>query len=530
MRGAGSHDSEVPVVELCGITKRFGDITACEQVDLTLHRGRIHGILGENGAGKSTLMKGLIGLVLPDAGLIRVNGQICAIHDPLIAAELGIAMVHQHFSLVEHLTVWENVALGESGRLNSTEVRRSIEEIVDLYGLEVDYDAQVGELSVGLRQRVEIIKCLCRDPDVLVLDEPTSVLTPDESAELFSTLREVVAEKGSAVGLVSHKLDEVLSVTDEITVMRDGRVVASMLTEQVEAGHLAKAMVGREVALSSLSQGSEEPESFKRVFKQQASPLRVGVAGVVDTPVLQLEGVTGRGRGQAMPLNNLSLELYAGEIVGVAGVAGSGQRTLADLLSSLVSLDAGRVLVNGTEVLAGKPGAMAKAGVAVISEDRHDSGVVLEMSVAENLFMATPHRVARCGVINQAQAHRIAREMINEFSISCSGPEAPMWSLSGGSRQRVVLARELAASPDVLVAAQPTGGLDVGAIEYIIECFQQAVTTGMAVLWISSDLEEILSLSQRMLVMAEGRIVGEMSKAEASLEALSELMDGGSQR
>ncbi|MCY3860441.1 MAG: ABC transporter ATP-binding protein [bacterium] len=543
LAGPGGSDPSAPAVELVGITKRFGGIVACDQVDLTLRRGRIHGILGENGAGKSTLMKVLIGLVLPDAGSIRIDGQPRTIHDPLAAAALGIAMVHQHFSLVDQLSVWENVALGEEGRLKSTGVRDRVAAISEQYGLEIDPDARVGELTAGLRQRVEIIKCLRRDPHILVFDEPTSVLTPEESEQLFGTLREVVAAEGRAVVLVSHKLDEVLHATDEITIMRQGRVVDHRPTQEADARSLARAMVGREVSLRSeraafglaeIEEADQESDvgsiaDIDKATEVDTEDRQPAGETKSDEPVMRIEGVSVRGRGGVRLLDDISLDLKAGEIVGVAGVEGNGQRTLGDLLSSLVPLDAGRVVVNNAEVPTGSPGAMAKAGVAVIPEDRHDSGVVLDMTVAENLLIVDPHRVARHGVMDKARSTETAQQMIEEFDIGCSGPDAPLWSLSGGNQQRVVLARELAAEPDVLVAAQPTRGLDVGAIEYMTDRLRQTAVDGVAVLLISSELEEILELADRIVVMSRGRIVGELSHTDANLESLGMLMGGSSE-
>ena len=533
MAGAEGIDPSAPAVELIDITKRFGGIVACDQVDLTLHRGRVHGILGENGAGKSTLMKVLIGLVLPDAGSILIDGRPCNIHDPLTAAAMGIAMVHQHFSLVDQLSVWENVALGEAGRLKSSGVRDRVAAISEQYGLEIDPDARVGDLTAGLRQRVEIIKCLRRDPHILVFDEPTSVLTPEESEQLFSTLRGVVAAEGRAVVLVSHKLDEVLHATDEITIMRQGRVVDRVPTEEADARGLARSMVGRDVSLRSersafgLVAVDEDDESDREAGADVSTLDELPADSVAaEEPVLRVEGVEVRGRGGAVLLDDVSLELHAGEVVGVAGVEGNGQRTLGDLLSSLVPVNAGRVIVNGAEVPANSPGAMAKAGVAAIPEDRHDSGVVLDMTVAENLLMVDPHRVARHGVMDKRRMVEAAQQLIDEFDIGCAGPDAPLWSLSGGNQQRVVLARELVAEPDVLVAAQPTRGLDVGAIEYMTERLRQTAADGVAVLLISSELEEILELADRIVVMSRGRIVGELSQADANLETLGLLMGG----
>ncbi|WP_420640178.1 ABC transporter ATP-binding protein [Candidatus Poriferisocius sp.] len=543
--GEGGESSPSPAVELVGITKRFGGIVACDQVDLNLHRGSIHGILGENGAGKSTLMKVLIGLVLPDAGAIRIDGRPLAIHDPMTAAAHGIAMVHQHFSLVEPLTVWENVALGESGRLDPDGVRHRIAAISSQYGLHIDPDARVADLTAGLRQRVEIIKCLRRDPRIVVFDEPTSVLTPEESGELFATLRAVVESEERAVVLVSHKLDEVLSATDEITIMRQGQVVDRLATEAADARTLARSMVGREVSLRSeraafgLIRGDDGPTPDPPASVAtpaagsgngaESTSTTVEPTGPLDqspAAALCLEQVRVMGRGGRVLLDDVSLELRSGEIVGVAGVEGNGQRTLGDLLSSLEPLTGGRVMVGGEEVPANTPGAMARAGIAVIPEDRHDSGVVLDMSVAENLLMVDPHRAARRGVIDKGNATSTAQQLIDDFEIACTGPDAPLWSLSGGNQQRVVLARELAAEPRVLVAAQPTRGLDVGAIEYMTDRLRRTADSGVAVLLISSELEEILELADRVVVMFRGGIAAQLDRHEADLETLGLLMGG----
>ena len=524
--GAGSDSSgPAPAVELAGITKRYGAVVACDHVDLVLHRGRIHGILGENGAGKSTLMKVLIGLVLPDSGSIAVDGVRCRILDPLDAAALGIGMVHQHFSLVEPLTVWENVALGERGRLDANEVRHRIGDLSDQYGLAIDPDARVGDLTAGLRQRVEILKCLRRDPQIVIFDEPTSVLTPEESIQLFESLRHVVADEDKAVVLVSHKLDEVLGATDEITIMRLGRVVDRLPTAEADARSLARSMVGRDVSLRS------ERGALGLIG------VDTGRGGVPDDgpdpdaqsdqlPALAIRNAKAVGAGGSILLDDLSLDVHAGEIVGVAGVEGNGQRPLADLLSSLVPLASGTVSVGSVQVATDQPGAMGRAGIGVIPEDRHDSGVVLDMTVAENLVLVDQQRVARHGIIDRSALLDLANDMIEEFDIQCSGPNAPLWTLSGGNQQRVVLARELAVHPTVLVAAQPTRGLDVGAIEYMTERIREAAASGVAVLLISSELEEILDMSDRILVMNRRRVAGEMTRNDIDLERLGLLMGG----
>ena len=523
----GGEHSSPPAVELIDITKRFGQIVACDRVNLTLHSGRIHGILGENGAGKSTLMKVLIGLVLPDAGQIRLRGQVVQITDPIDAATHGIAMVHQHFSLVEALTVWENVALGDIGRLDHRHVRERVGEISEHYGLHINPDDRISDLSAGMRQRVEIIKCLRRDPQVLVFDEPTSVLSPSESEFLFAALRRVVQEEGKAVALVSHKLPEILSVTDEVTIMRDGKVVSAGQTTGTAAAELARAMVGREVVLrrEHAAFGVVEMTS---VAEENGATDTAAVTRQVDAvaPVLRLVDLHVRARDGRALLDGLTLDVYPGEIVGVAGVEDNGQRTLGDVLSSLGHLDSGRVEVAGEEVATGKAGAMARAGVGVIPEDRHDSGCVLDFTVAENLFIADPERVSKRGFMNVAAMRQRAAQLIEQFSINCTGPNAPMWSLSGGNQQRVVMARELSHDPKVLVAAQPTHGLDVGAIEYMSDQLRIAATGGVGVLLISTELEEILDLSDRIVVIFNGRIVGEMAKGDVDIDRLGMLMGG----
>ena len=529
-RAAGT---DVPAVRLSSISKSFGAIVACDRVDLTLHRGRIHGILGENGAGKSTLMKVLIGLVLPDGGTIEVDGERCQIRDPHDASIRGIGMVHQHFSLVEPLTVWENVMLGDTGRFDATTARRRVAEISEHYGLGVDADAKVGDLSAGVRQRVEIIKCLRRDPSILIFDEPTSVLTPGESERLFDVLRQAVREENRAVALVSHKLDEILYATDEVTIMRAGSVVQRMETSDADAPMLARAMVGREVSLRSEA-------SALGLIETVAAGAGDGDGGgsrdgehegsdgdpATRVPALCLRDIVARGPDGQVSLNGLSVDVFDSEIVGVAGVEGNGQAALTDLLSSLLLAEAGSVEVDGVRVEPGSPGAMSSAGVAVIPEDRHASGCVLDMTVAENLFLVDIERISNHGIYDPAVMRRDAAVLIENFDIHTAGPDAPFWSLSGGNQQRVVLARELSYSPKVLVAAQPTRGLDVGAIEWMTDRLRRVADSGVGVLLISNELEEILQLSDRVVVLFRGRIIGEMDRADVDLEELGLLLGG----
>jgi general nucleoside transport system ATP-binding protein len=521
--------ARAPAVGLSAGSKRYGSVLACDAVDLELMPGEVHGILGENGAGKSTLMKILIGLVQPDHGTIALGDRQVVIHDPQTAAELGIGMVHQHLSLVEALTVWENVLLGDATKFDRGAARREVMETAEHYGLQIDPDRRVGELSAGLRQRVELIKCLRRDPKILILDEPTSVLTPAESEQLFTTLRDVVAAERRAVALVSHKLAEILHATDTVTIMRQGRVVERGRTADATASGLAKAMVGREVSLRSSAAAlgatdlvQHDPHTDARhdlpPAARSADDRERPVVLRIDDARLERDGIT--------VLDGLSLQVRAGEIVGVAGVEGNGQRELGDLLSSLVALDGGTVSVNGVVARSGRAGSMARLGVGVIPEDRHDSGCVLDLSVAENLLLDRMGSIARFGMVDRRAMHRRALELMEEFDIQAAGPHATFGSLSGGNQQRVVLARELGHRPTVLVAAQPTRGLDVGAIEYMTSRLKAAAESGIAVLLVSTELEEILELSDRIVVLSRGRVIGELARGEATSERLGLLLGG----
>jgi len=510
-----------PALEARGLTKRFGPVVACDAVDLSVHAGEIHGILGQNGAGKSTLMNLFLGLISPDAGDILVKGERVHVTDPFRAAELGLAMVHQHFSLIGPLTVWENLTLGDHGRIDEKRISRKIREVAERYSLDVDPRARVDSLTTGQRQRVEIVKCLLRDPDVFILDEPTSVLTAAESVELFAVLRRVVRDEHRAVLLISHKLDEVLHATDRVTIMRGGRVVAERPTVDTTAAELAREMIGREVSLRSMSAaavGYLEAAADEPVAVAPEPPVGPMVLSIRDAHAVAPDG--------RKLLDGVSLQVRAGEILGLAGVEGNGQKALSDLLSSVLELTGGLVEVEGQRVHAGRPGAMAAAGIGVIPEDRHVSGCVVDMSVAENLVMNDLHLVSHNGMLQRRRIRDRAAEMVREFDITTASLDAPFRSLSGGNQQRVVLARELSRSPLVLVAAQPTRGLDVGAIEYMTNRLRAAANAGVAVLLISTELEEILELSDRVAVIHRGRIVGEMARRDVDLDRLGLMMGG----
>lgn len=519
-----TNDHGRAALELCGMTKRFVDVVACDGVDLALHPGEIHGILGENGAGKSTLMRMTIGLVIPDAGSIAIDGESCQIVDPIDAAQRGIGMVHQHYSLVDALTVWENVALGEHNPIDRDATRNRVIGISERYGLEVDPDASIRDLPAGIRQRVEIIKCLRHEPRIIILDEPTSVLTPAESEHLFEVLGEGTRREGWAVALVSHKLDEVLQATDRITIMRDGKVVDRVMTADADAPSLARAMVGRDVALrtEAFAIGAAATDGLVVSGDGQPSDDLPSVLEIADAAVWARDG--------AVLLDGLSLQVRPGEIVGVAGVEGNGQTPLARTLSSLIRLDRGTVRVAGSEVSTGRAGAMHQAGVAVIPADRHYSGCVPEMTVAENLVLSCLDQMAYRGILRRDDIEARAARLIEEFGIHTPSSDVPFAQLSGGNQQRAVLARALSIHPKILVAHQPTRGLDVGAIEYIGERLQEAADEGIGVLLISTDLGEIAALSDRILVIYRGKITGEMSRSEMDLERLGLLIGGSTSR
>ncbi|MGH9918000.1 MAG: ABC transporter ATP-binding protein, partial [Nitrososphaerales archaeon] len=436
------------------------------------------------------------------------------------------------------LKVWENVALAHRGRMTRREATGAIAEIGERYGLTADANARVEELTVGQRQRVELVKCLSLEPEVLILDEPTSVLTKAESRELFSVLRQVVQIDGLAVILISHKLDEVLQATDVVTIMRDGSVVAELRTADADAHQLAKAMVGREVLLQAEMAAiglldEEAAESSPSGGLPSVLPAAAGGVDAVPTApaesrpsAFRFVGVSARGQDGRLLLDELCIEVDAGEIVGVAGVDGNGQAAIGELMSGVLPLEAGRIEVAGAEV-APRAVALMGAGVAVIPEDRHSSGCVLTMSVEENLAAADLDAFRRrTGLLDRKAIRARARELIDAFGISCPSPAVPMSALSGGNQQRVVLARELSRDPRVVIAVQPTRGLDVGAIEYISEQLRAAAAAGAGILLISSELDELVALSHRIAVIHGGRIVGEMPRGRIDVERLGLLMGG----
>lgn len=510
-----------PALELCGISKAYGAVQACRSVDLVVQPGEIHGLLGENGAGKSTLMKVLLGLVHRDAGSMLIGGAPVEITSPQDAVAHGVGMVHQHFSLIDGLRVWENVVLGDSGRVDKAKACSEVRQVSAHYGLPLDPEARVESLSAGERQRVEVIKALRRDPHILILDEPTSVLTQAESAELFTVLRRVVRSEGRAVILISHKLAEITAATDTISVLRKGEVVFHTPTADTTAQELARQMVGREVSLRS------EAAALGLLPVQRLDD-RSAIDGEPDPAVpqaLRLRDVEVK-IGGAMVLDRLSLEVARGEIVALYGVEGNGQAALGELLSGLVELSAGSIEINGVGVEASVPGALHRSGMGVIPEDRHRSGIALDMSVAENLAMKDLDGVSGRFLLRRRLMLNRAQRLAEEFNIITPSMDTPLRSLSGGNQQRVVLARELSREPSVLVAAQPTQGLDVGAIEDMYLRLRKAAAAGVGVLVVSTELEEVMALASRIAVISSGRIIGVLPIDEATAERLGMLVGG----
>jgi general nucleoside transport system ATP-binding protein len=493
-----------PALEAVGVTKVFPGVVANAGVDLALRRGEVHALLGENGAGKSTLASILTGLYRPDAGELRMDGAPVTLKTPRDGLERGIGMVHQHFRLVERFTVTENVALGDKRlpwRWSAARVRDQVQQLAERYGLPIEPDAVVGELSVGERQRVEIVKVLYRGAEVLLLDEPTAVLTPQEADALFATMR-AMADDGKAVVFISHKLREVMAVSDLVTVMRDGAVVDAVRTADTGPEQLARAMVGRSVDLST------------RWARSAPGAPVLKVAG------LQLHAVDGRGR-----LQDIDLEVRAGEIVGVAGVAGNGQRELAETIAGLRRPDGGSIRVLHRDITGVRPSQARVAGLAYVPEDRLGTGLAPSLSVTENLQLtrSLPFLLDRQGGV----AH--ATEVIERFDVRTTGPGAAVGTMSGGNAQKVLLARELDVRDGLtraMVVAAPTRGLDVGATEFVRELLDTRRAEGCAILLISEDLDEVRALSDRIVVLSEGRIVLRRDAADAEVTELGLAMAG----
>ncbi len=502
-----SGHTRIDTAEMRGIVKRFPGVLANDQVDFEVKAGEIHALLGENGAGKSTLMKILYGLYHQDEGEIYINSALSRLESPSDALAQGIGMIHQHFMLVQTLTVAENVALGMKAAgmtLDLDQVKSRLLELSAIYGLKVNPDAYIWQLSVGEQQRVEIIKALYRGGALLILDEPTAVLTPQEVDELFVTLRQM-REQGHALIFISHKLYEVQALCDRISVMRDGRMVDTVPNNGIEQRTLAQMMVGREVKLQ---------------------PDRPAVT--VGDVRLALRDVVAHNDQDLPALEGISLDVKAGEIVGVAGVSGNGQRELAEVIAGLRDVKSGAVALGGKDVTHASVADRLAVGLSYIPEERNRHGTIGVFSVAENLILQNHgHEPFARGIFfDFASIGSHTRAMIEKFNIKTPSADTPVKNLSGGNVQKLILARELSRNPVFLIAAQPTRGVDISATEYIRRVLMQQRSEGVGILLISEDLDEIMALSDRIVVLYEGRIMGELTREEADVATLGLLMAG----
>lgn len=496
------------VLELKGITKRFPGVVANDSISFQLKRGEIHALLGENGAGKSTLMSIVFGLYQPDEGEIYVNGKPVVMDNPNKAIELGIGMVHQHFKLVEPFTVTENIILGmepkNGAKIDIKGASKKVKELSEKYGLDVDPMATIESISVGMQQRVEIIKTLYRGADILIFDEPTAVLTPQEIGELLEIMRRLVAE-GKSIILITHKLKEIMEIADACTIIRRGKVIESLQVAHSNPQELAEKMVGKAV-------------NFK-TEKQKAIPKDV----LLDVKDLVVAGEKGRNA-----INHLSISLREGEIVGIAGVDGNGQTELIEALTGMRPIQSGDILLEGKSMVNQSPRTISEAGVSHIPEDRHKHGLILDFSVSENAILQTYYQkeMSPNGFINKKAMDELSTRLVKEFDIRTPGIETKVRSMSGGNQQKIIIAREIERQPKVLIAAQPTRGLDVGAIEFVHKQLISQRDQGKGVLLISFELEEILNVADRILVLFDGEIVGETTPETTSDQELGLMMAG----
>jgi ABC-type uncharacterized transport system ATPase subunit len=502
----GGKAMKEPLLEMRGITKSFPGVVANNDVNLTIYPGEVHALLGENGAGKSTLMNILTGLYRPDKGEIIVRNKKVELRSPRDAVELGIGMVHQHFRLVYPHTVMENIILGVKQNrffLKPSQLQKEIEDVSIKYGLKVDPTAKIWQLSVGEQQRVEIIKLLYRGAEILILDEPTAVLTPQEVGELFITLKKMAAI-GKAVIVITHKLNEVMEVANRITVLRSGKSVATVLKDDTNKEELIKLMVGREVQAEcnqSRTYGKEE--------------------------ILKVEKVNILNDKNMPALRDFSLTIHAGEILGIAGVAGNGQKELSEGISGLRKVISGNIKIKNEDITNHSPDKIIEAGVAFIPEDRLGMGLVPNLSLVQNLILKRYKKeYSRRGMLNHRYAQEKATQIVKDFDIKNSGMSRPVKLMSGGNQQKLLLAREISKRPVLLIAAYPSRGLDISATEAVHKILLEQKQQGTAILLISEDLDELVNLSDRIAVMFEGRIMGIVDSCQANYEEIGLMMTG----
>ncbi|MDN3231453.1 ABC transporter ATP-binding protein [Priestia megaterium] len=497
------------VIEMLDIRKEFPGIVANDNITLQVKKGEIHALLGENGAGKSTLMNVLFGLYQPEKGQIRVNGQEVKITDPNVANDLGIGMVHQHFMLVQNFTVTENIILGNeptrTGKINIKKAAQDIQELSNQYGLSVDPYAKIQDISVGMQQRVEILKTLYRGADILIFDEPTAALTPQEITELIQIMKKLIQE-GKSIILITHKLKEIMSVCDRCTIIRKGVGVGTVNVQETNPDELAALMVGREV-------------HFK-TEKKTATP-KEAVLTIKELVVEDSRGVEA--------VSSLDLSVRAGEIVGIAGVDGNGQTELIEAITGLRKIKSGSITLKNQELSTLSTRKITESGIGHIPQDRHKHGLVLDYTIGENIGLQTYYQkpMSKSGILNYKEMYKKAKELIAEYDVRTPSEYTQARSLSGGNQQKAIIAREVDRSPELLIAAQPTRGLDVGAIEFIHKKLSEERDKGRAVLLVSLELDEVINLSDRIAVIYEGKIVDIVDPKETNEQELGLLMAGG---
>ncbi|MCF7794589.1 MAG: ABC transporter ATP-binding protein [Candidatus Cloacimonetes bacterium] len=503
-------NSEFPAVEMRNITKKFGEIIANENIDLKILKGEVHALLGENGAGKSTLMNILYGLLSADSGEIYLKGKKVKIKNPRDAIQNGIGMVHQHFMLVQPFTVTQNIILGKekTGKLGVLDLKsaaREIQELSDKYGLKIDPEARIEEISVGMQQRVEILKALYRDAEILILDEPTAVLTPQEISELGKILRNLKKE-GKSIILISHKLKEIKEMADRCTIIRKGKLIDVVDVKDVTEAELAAKMVGRDINF--------------QISHKTANPGEV---------ILQVQNLKVKDNRGIQKINGIDLKIHQGEILGLAGIDGNGQTELLEALTGIRKVISGHILMKGKDITNLSPKKIFDNKISYIPQDRQNQGLILDFTVAENMILKThsDEPFAKNGKLNHEQIGIFSQELIEKFDIRPTDEKRKTKTLSGGNQQKVIVAREVSHDPDLLIAAQPTRGLDVGAIEYIHKGLIRHRDEGKAVLLVSLELDEILTIADRIAVIFDGRIVKILASEDVDMETLGLLMAGG---
>lgn len=499
------------VIEMLNIRKEFPGIVANDNINIQVKKGEIHALLGENGAGKSTLMNVLFGLYQPERGEIKVNGKPVNITNPNIANELGIGMVHQHFMLVEPFTVTQNIILGHEpktkfGTVNLKKAEKEIQELSDRYGLRVDPKAKVRDISVGMQQRVEILKTLYRGAEILIFDEPTAVLTPQEITELIEIMRSLVKE-GKSIILITHKLKEIMNACDRCTVIRKGKGIGTVDVQGTNVNELASLMVGRDV-------------NFE-VTKEPAHPKET---------VLEIKNLFVRDSRKVDIVKNLNLDVRAGEIVGIAGIDGNGQSELIEAITGLTNSQSGSILLNNKDITNLSPRKVTESGIGHIPQDRHKYGLVLNYTVGENIVLQTYYQqpYSKNTILDNKEIYKKADELIEMYDVRTPSAYTPARALSGGNQQKAIIAREVDRSPDLLIAAQPTRGLDVGAIEFIHQKLIEERDKGKAILLVSFELDEIIDVSDRIAVLFDGQIVANVDPKETNEQELGLLMAGSS--